>query len=118
MTEAKHTAGPWSVGGFGPYSVAVIGQDREVVYELDCQVRVEHQRTDERLLAARRRSQEQYDAATANAILIAAAPELLDALRAAENFMAGFEGDELQDGIDQRLATVRAAIAKADGRSC
>ncbi len=30
--------------------------------------------------------------------------------------MAGFEGDELQDGIDERLATIRAAIAKAEAR--
>lgn len=46
----------------------------------------------------------------------AAAPELLDALRAAEEFMAGFEGDEIQDGIDERLSGIRAAIAKAEGR--
>jgi hypothetical protein len=49
----------------------------------------------------------------ANARLIASAPELVEALRLAEDFMAGFEGDEAQDGIDARLATVRAAIAKA-----
>jgi hypothetical protein len=43
--------------------------------------------------------------------------EMLVALRAAEGFMAGFEGDELQDGIDERLALVRAAIAKAEGEN-
>lgn len=37
------------------------------------------------------------------------------ALRLAESFMAGFEGDEMQDGIDERLATIRAAIASAGG---
>lgn len=42
---------------------------------------------------------------------------LLTALRSAESFMAGFEGDELQDGIDERLGTVRAAIAQAEGRN-
>lgn len=36
------------------------------------------------------------------------------ALRLAESFMAGFEGDEMQDGIDERLATIRAAIASAE----
>src|SRR5690606_804850 len=51
----------------------------------------------------------------ANARLIAAAPELLAALTEAEVFMAGFEGDELQDGIDAKLQQARAAIAKALG---
>lgn len=47
--------------------------------------------------------------------LIAAADEMLDALRIAEDFMSGFEGDELQDGIDVKLATIRSALAKATG---
>lgn len=42
--------------------------------------------------------------------------DLLTALQLAEDFMAGFEGDELQDGIDQRLATIRSAIALAKGQ--
>lgn len=46
----------------------------------------------------------------------AAAPDVLSALKMAENFMSGFEGDELQDGIDEKLAQIRAAIAKAEGR--
>lgn len=41
----------------------------------------------------------------------------LAALRTAEAFMSGFEGDELQDGIDARLAEIRAAIALAEGRA-
>jgi hypothetical protein len=45
--------------------------------------------------------------------LIVAAPEMLAALELAERFMAGFEDDELQDGINDRLATLRAAIAAA-----
>lgn len=44
----------------------------------------------------------------------AAAPALLEALKLAESFMAGFEGDERQDGIDERLATIRAAILAAE----
>lgn len=51
----------------------------------------------------------------ANARLIAAAPELLAALDKAESFIAGFEGDELQEGIDEMLSEIRAAIAKAEG---
>lgn len=40
-----------------------------------------------------------------------AAPMLLQQLRIAEEFMAGFEGDEVQDGIDEKLAGIRIAIA-------
>jgi hypothetical protein len=40
---------------------------------------------------------------------------LLTALQSAEAFMAGFEGDELQEGIDERLATIRDAIQLAEG---
>ena len=39
---------------------------------------------------------------------------LLGALKSAESFMAGFEGDELQEGIDERLRLIRDAIAQAE----
>jgi hypothetical protein len=39
---------------------------------------------------------------------------LLGALKSAESFMAGFEGDELQDGIDESLRLIRDAIAQAE----
>ena len=51
----------------------------------------------------------------ANSALIAAAPELLQALVIAEEFMCGFEGDEAQTGLEINLAIVRQAIAKARG---
>ncbi|KKX28253.1 hypothetical protein [Rhizobium sp. LC145] len=35
---------------------------------------------------------------------------VLDALRRAERFMCGFEGDELQEGLDADLSAVREAI--------
>jgi hypothetical protein len=38
---------------------------------------------------------------------------LLAALKIAEDFMSGFEGDELQEGIDDKLAQIRAAITEA-----
>lgn len=41
---------------------------------------------------------------------------LLAALRTAESFISGFEGDEMQDGVDEMLATIRGAIAKAEGK--
>lgn len=49
----------------------------------------------------------------ANARLIAAAPELLEALEIAQAFMAGFEDDESQAGIQDNLRQIRAAISKA-----
>lgn len=48
---------------------------------------------------------------------IDASQKMLAALKVAERFMVGFEGDHLQDGIDEQLAQVRAAIAQAEGRS-
>lgn len=42
------------------------------------------------------------------AALLACSP--LDALTAAESFISGFEGDDMQEGIDELLAKVRAAI--------
>lgn len=38
--------------------------------------------------------------------------KLLEALQLAEEFMAGFEGDESQETLDEDLATVRAALAE------
>ncbi|HQS59979.1 MAG: hypothetical protein B7Y56_03480 [Gallionellales bacterium 35-53-114] len=53
----------------------------------------------------------------ANACLIATAPELLNALTTAEDFMSGFEGDAAQEGMDKKLAQIRTVIAKARGQS-
>lgn len=47
--------------------------------------------------------------------LIAEAPRLLMALELAESFMAGFEDDEVQEGINSQLATIRATIREAKG---
>jgi hypothetical protein len=46
-----------------------------------------------------------------------AATDLLAALRLAEGFVSGFEGDETQEGIDALLGTIRAAIASATGEA-
>ncbi|MCM0751548.1 hypothetical protein DEA98_10095 [Brucella pseudogrignonensis] len=50
-----------------------------------------------------------------NAPVIAASTEMLAALEKAEAFIAGFEGDELQENIGELLNETRAAIAKARG---
>jgi len=39
---------------------------------------------------------------------------LLASLKLAEDFIAGFEDDELQDGINERLATIRNTIKEAE----
>jgi hypothetical protein len=41
--------------------------------------------------------------------------DLVEALRKAESFIAGFEDDECQEGINELLGPIRAAIAKATG---
>lgn len=43
----------------------------------------------------------------------AAGPQMLAALVAAEGFIAGFDGDELQPGVAELLATLREALAAA-----
>lgn len=40
----------------------------------------------------------------------------LEALKLALAFMEGFEGDELQEGIDARLRTIRATVAALEVR--
>jgi hypothetical protein len=45
-----------------------------------------------------------------NRRLIAASPELFEALQIAEEFMASFEGDEAQHGMEIKLAIIRNAL--------
>jgi hypothetical protein len=47
----------------------------------------------------------------------AAAEDMYQALQLAEDFMSGFEGDDTQESIADKLATIRAALAKAEGRA-
>ncbi|MEQ5789051.1 hypothetical protein J3454_14235 [Erythrobacter sp. NFXS35] len=94
MSGAVHTPGPWVVRtleNFGWNIVHYVGGDKFAIARV-----------------AKVTSE-------ADARLIAASPCLLDALKLAENFMAGFEGDELQEDVDDRLTKIRAAIARAEG---
>lgn len=43
--------------------------------------------------------------------------EIRNALRVALSFLEGFEGDELQEGIDERIDTVRSALKAAEALS-
>jgi hypothetical protein len=47
------------------------------------------------------------------ATALCALPDIITALRMAEAFVAGFEGDETQEGIDVLLEAIRIAIAKS-----
>lgn len=95
--NAKHTPGPWKVidralnGGEG------VSIEAENGYTEVCKVN------------------KSYHSRTANARLIAAAPELLEALKEAENWLAEYE-DGPDSGLQGLLAQARAAIAKAEGR--
>lgn len=53
------------------------------------------------------------DQAAANALLIAAAPDLLAALT---GFLEHYDGDLSDDALDMIVSNARAVVAKAEGR--
>lgn len=53
------------------------------------------------------------DAWTKHGRLLAAAGHLYNALAEAEKFISGFEGDPIQNGIDELLDSIRSAISRA-----
>lgn len=101
MSEAKHTPGPWvfighEAQGLGEYAqIGQIGAFSDVVARVCTKHKANHSLN---------------KCGQANARLIAAAPELLDAL-------AGLIGciDHGSDDPGARLDAARAAIAKATG---
>ena len=104
----KHTSGPWFAGRAhfglsGDYTPLVRAGDTARVL---CLMN----------LSGAYNGYAGKEQAEADARLMAASPDMLPALRKAESFIAGFEGDELQEGIDEMLSEIRAAIAKAEGQ--
>ena len=97
-----HTPGPWHTGGVNPISAPVIyAADGFAV--ADATVYHRH-----------------HDGQTAaNAALIAAAPEMLAALRVAHEALtdAAEDGEFWRENAPADLATLAAAIAKAEGRA-
>lgn len=93
MSEAKHTPATWTVGSCG-YLIFAGGRPIAVVLSDETMQRSERD---------------------ANAALMVAAPELLEALRGIEN--SSDYGSPLE-GEDNRplMRAARAAIAKAEGR--
>jgi len=93
---SKHTPGQWVIANSDAYNTVVIAQGAEI-----CTV-IEHQGGDRK----------------ANARLIAAAPELLAALRGAMERWGDVIGSQDHDFEDAAvLSRARAAIARAEGRS-
>lgn len=98
---AKHTPGPWWRDDDG-FIAAGSGDSYVTVADFDCSPDLG---PDER---------------EANKALAIAAHTMRAALADAERFIAGFTGDDMQDGIDGPgglLARVRSALAQADGRT-
>ncbi len=92
MSAHKHTPGPWRTAG-AQNNGAILVRGSEATSEV----------------AIALQNDRRYSA-EANARLIAAAPELLEAAMA---FVAPFDGIEVVKGSD--IAKARAAIAKATG---
>jgi len=98
----SHTPGPWKVSGLDP---SVVGPVRILILDT---APVPQQQAVARII-------ERTDQSIANAHLIAAAPELLDAAKAfAENAIETADGN-IVFGY-RALDLLRAAIAKAEGR--
>jgi hypothetical protein len=115
MTEqAKHTAGRWGVEDPMDHCLTVVANPEAPVHQWVWVATCDWPDEDDHAITAAE--------VKANAYLIASAPDLLAVLRAEEAFLvaevcaikATLRGKILR--YEQRLAEVRAAIAKAEGR--
>lgn len=101
--KAKHTPGPWTKTGAGKYfSVSTIPKEQAlgIVKTYDRNVVCVINECDEKEMKA-------------NAALISAAPDLLEALQSMEMAMIGYTHQN--DITRNALSKARAAIAKATG---
>lgn len=94
MSETAYTNGPWVVSGRTATCIRTEDQEQRIAY-------IETADND-------------FETCIANARLIAASPELLEALKVCINVMELVDGEnDCSRGID----AAEAAIAKAEGRS-
>lgn len=100
MSANTHTPGPWEVLGGNRVSVTLPCADVEASGYVSACIAITH-------------SSEPRVDKVANARLIAAAPDLLAALKVCRNRF--FPADELERDRDLDWDTVNAAIAKAEG---
>ena len=101
---AKHTPGPWAT----EYDINEHGSDCVIVTK-DYNYRIcdIYSRSNDGMTVP-------DDAASANARLIAAAPDLLEALKVCADLLADYDEAEGEEGDAYREAL--AAIAKAEGK--
>jgi transketolase C-terminal domain/subunit len=94
-----HTPGLWTLDGTGRHILSPFGVIASLphvnIYEPQADVAFERR--------------------LANGCLLRTAPDLLRLLKQAERFVSGFEGDDLQEGIDDLLTQMRRAITLAEG---
>jgi len=104
MTTPSHTPGPWKVAGrYGKYSDEITDANGQAI------AWVFTRKADPQIVTGVLDSPE----GQANASLIAAAPELLEALEQAADYLAEF----FEEGREHRVIKLAdAAIAKAEGR--
>lgn len=108
--STKHTPGPWSVEDpMGPELLQIVANANAPVYEWRWIAQVGTEEPEDRFDVP-------PDEARANARLIAAAPEMYEALKAQDALMKS-AGTISDAAIREATAKMRAAIAKAEGRS-
>ena len=95
MKDTLHTADQWQVG-------PVLNNDRLFCAEIYSD---QHACAIAHVVA--------IESGLNNAKLLAAAPDMLAALHVALDFMLGFEDDEMQEDMAEKLYAVRSAIIKA-----
>lgn len=105
MSEVKHTPGPWAAGR-PDMATIVDGVDSKWIYDGD----------DQYVAVASGRIGGEWSEVTANAHLIAAAPDLLAACRICiEICEEGDTGAPFKRVVEAMIAAA-AAVAKAEGR--
>jgi hypothetical protein len=100
MAEPKHTPGPWyrNIPPATKYAVIFAGRNTHVT-----------------VLSVRGLPAEEVEA---NCDLIAAAPQLLAALKVAQDILIDFLTSDNADSVDsEKLEQIQAAITKAEGRT-
>lgn len=111
MANTAHTPGPWAVHHIRAYVVPSAHAARPIgaAEDDDCDLATYAQEICAMHWPDRHRTENEV---LANARLIAAAPEMLEALRRAERYIS----DDQPDEEGSLLKAIRAAIAKAEGR--
>ena len=103
--SAAHTPGPWTVNSHPNHQMACIHGPYTVAGGFSANIATLKYDDDS----------EDEERAAANAHLIAAAPELLTALKAMIAPMEGMDADKFIPETAARLKAARLAIAKAEG---